>query len=189
MDVPPVRERVLPGVQNVSSMTKKKLLDVATSSFCGGKFRPLSTPSDFSERQIKTLEQIEYLVKSRNNESFLRSNWPDLVEISSRTYQVQFVSVHYHQELLPHILSPLHRSRMDEVFMAPRIREIVAFPGFVDRIQRYVVPFWLVKLRVLLVSLRLLFSRPKEYVLSRQHCYHRNYLLAASQVNAGHEHL
>ena len=82
MDVPPVRERVLPGVQNVSSMTKKKLLDVATSTFCGGKLRPLSNPSDFSDRQIKTLEQIEYLVKNRNNGSFLRSNWPDLVEIS-----------------------------------------------------------------------------------------------------------
>ena len=82
MDVPPVRERVLPGVQNVSSMTKKKLLDVATSSFCGGKFRPLSTPSDFSDRQIKTLAQIEYLVQNRNNDSFLRSNWSDLVEIS-----------------------------------------------------------------------------------------------------------
>ena len=80
MGIPVVRERVAPGVQNAILMIKQKLLDVGISSFCGGKFRPLST--DFSERQIKTLEQIEFLVKHRNREEFLRPNWPDLVEIS-----------------------------------------------------------------------------------------------------------
>ena len=80
MEVPIARQRVAPGVQNAIKMVKQKLLDVGISSFCGGKFRPIST--DFSERRIKNLEQIEYLVKQRNRGEFIRPNWPDLVEIS-----------------------------------------------------------------------------------------------------------
>ena len=121
MELPVIRERVAPGVQNAILMIKKKLLDVAISSFCGGTFRPLST--EFSERQIKILRQIEFLIKLRNRGEFLRPNWPELVEISLTREELlrrpSFYELYTSDNFLnqPNFIYQAKESRLREIFL------------------------------------------------------------------------
>ena len=62
------------------------------------------------------------------------------------------VPVHDPQHLLPDVLGPAQRARLDEVLVAPGVGELVVLPGVVDGQQGEVVPLWLMELGLLLVS-------------------------------------
>ena len=80
-------------------------------------------------------------------------------------YYVQLVSVHDSQQLLPHILSSLQSSLLDEVLVAPGGGELVGLPAVEDGQQSDVVALGLVELGLLLVSQLLLLLGSIENIL------------------------
>lgn len=61
------------------------------------------------------------------------------------------VPVHYAQHLFANVLSPAQGTRLDEVLIAPRVREFVVLPGVVHGQQGEVIPFSLVEFGFLLI--------------------------------------
>ena len=93
--------------------------------------------------------------------------FPDLVVVTARADQVQFIAVHDLQQLLAHILRPLQTTTLNEVFMAPGVAEFAVLPALVYRQQSQMVALGLEELGFLLISLSLLLSRPVEDVLQQ----------------------
>ena len=57
-----------------------------------------------------------------------RDSLPDLPVIFTTTRDGELVPLHDLKELFPHILSSPHGSRLDIVFMAPYIGEVILLP-------------------------------------------------------------
>mmetsp|Transcript_51401 Transcript_51401/g.159378 ORF Transcript_51401/g.159378 Transcript_51401/m.159378 type:complete len:415 (+) Transcript_51401:305-1549(+) len=113
----------------------------------------------------------------------------DAVVVVAAGQDLELVAVHQCYQLLADVLRPPQGPGLDEVLVAPRVRETVVRPGLVDLQQRAVVPLRLVEPRLLLVGHRLLVLRPVEDVLHREHGNNGHDLVAAPEVHGRQQHL
>ena len=70
--------RAAAGVKNLHKMTCKKIINLAASCFGGGLFQPLFDPSILSDRELRMIEQVQFLVTHQNTgRGRLSRNWAD----------------------------------------------------------------------------------------------------------------
>lgn len=87
---------------------------------------------------------------------------PHLLRVAPARRDRVPVPLHDADDLVAHVLGPLHRPRLDEVLEAPGRREAALLPRVVDVQQGEVVPVRVVELGLLLIRLLLLLLRPVE---------------------------
>ena len=58
--------RAAAGIRNQDTMTSQKILNLAASCFGGGLFQPLFDPSELSDRELRMIEQSQYLIMHFN---------------------------------------------------------------------------------------------------------------------------
>lgn len=132
---------------------------------------------------MKNPEQIAFL-------TFTKSSKNHNQNLTPANHDLILKLLHQLNQLLPHILRPSQRPRLQKVLMAPNIREIIRLPPLINLQQSQMVPLEMVKLRLLLIRDRLLVLRPvKNILLILQHRNNRNYLIRALQINRGQQHL
>ena len=96
---------------------------------------------------------------------------------------VQLVSIHDAEELLSHVLGASKGARLNEILVAPGVRELVVLPRIVNGEQREMIAFGLVKFRLALIGDRLLFLGTIEDVLNGEHGDDGENFFAAAQMN------
>ena len=75
------RAHVAAGATNQSKLVRKRILNLAAGCMGGGQFRPLICSDQLSQRDLRLIAQVEYLIKHRNEgRNALPPNWPNLVE-------------------------------------------------------------------------------------------------------------
>ena len=68
--------RAAAGIRNLDTMTSKKILNLASSCFGGGFFQPLFDPSELSDRELRMIEQTQFLILHFNSgRGALSRNW------------------------------------------------------------------------------------------------------------------
>ena len=73
--------RAAAGIRNLDTMTSKKILNLASSCFGGGYFQPLFDPSELSDRELRMIEQSQFLIQHFNSgRERLSENWANEID-------------------------------------------------------------------------------------------------------------
>ena len=72
--------RAAAGVKNLHKMASKKIVNLAASCFGGGFFQPLFDPTELSERDLRLINQAQFLIIHQNtSRERLSRNWADQI--------------------------------------------------------------------------------------------------------------
>ena len=72
--------RAAAGVKNLHKMTSQKIVNLAASCMGGGLFQPLFDPTELSERDLRLINQAQFLIIHQNtSRERLSRNWADQI--------------------------------------------------------------------------------------------------------------